>query len=137
MRDRVALVGNVNNPVTLLGGGPEQVGRSVWGAGGGGEVDRTGVRRAAHHAGRESAGDTTGGAGMVRQSRIGPGFRARYGIIADDLTGACDTGVQFARCGFLTVVQIARGWPREPAEVTVLSTDSRADSPATGAPQGA
>jgi uncharacterized protein YgbK (DUF1537 family) len=68
---------------------------------------------------------------MVQQPRIGPGFRARYGIIADDLTGACDTGVQFARCGFLTVVQIARGWSQEPAEVTVLSTDSRADGPAT------
>ena len=32
MRDRVALVGHVNNPVTLLGGGPEQVREEVFGA---------------------------------------------------------------------------------------------------------
>jgi D-threonate/D-erythronate kinase len=55
----------------------------------------------------------------------------RYGIIADDLTGACDAGVQFARRGFATVVQMAPGRVQSPTEVTVLNTHSRADSPQT------
>ena len=53
----------------------------------------------------------------------------RLGVIADDLTGANDTGVQFARKGARTIVplewhdlaSLERG-----ADVLVLCTDSRA-----------
>ncbi len=50
------------------------------------------------------------------------------GIIADDLTGAMDTGVQFAKGGLHTVVMLAEG-ELPPAEMAVVSTDSR-DLPA-------
>ena len=53
-------------------------------------------------------------------------------VIADDLTGACDTGVVFARRGLRTVVQMDAGTGRQPAEqgkerveVVVVSTGSR------------
>jgi uncharacterized protein YgbK (DUF1537 family) len=60
----------------------------------------------------------------------------RLGVIADDLTGANDTGVQFARRGARTIVpldwhdltQLARH-----ADVLVLSTDSRALPPGAAA----
>ncbi len=48
-------------------------------------------------------------------------------IIADDLTGAADTGVQFARAGYRTAVAF-RGAPIPPAEdldAVALDTDSR------------
>jgi len=49
-------------------------------------------------------------------------------IISDDLTGAADTGVQFARAGYRTAVAF-RGAPIPPAEdlhAVALDTDSRA-----------
>ena len=52
----------------------------------------------------------------------------RVAIIADDLTGAADTGVQLARAGYRTAVAF-RDTPIPPAEVldaVVLDTDSRA-----------
>lgn len=53
----------------------------------------------------------------------------RYGILADDLTGACDAGVQFARHGLKTVVWLdASELPQ--ADVVVLSTATRRDPPA-------
>jgi len=55
--------------------------------------------------------------------------RPPFGMIADDLTGACDAGVQFVDHGFSSAV-----WLREniqTAEMNVLTTDSRADSPTT------
>ena len=54
----------------------------------------------------------------------------RWGMIADDLTGACDAAVAFARQGFDTRVVLATG-PRAAsgAELTVVSTDSRDDPP--------
>lgn len=55
--------------------------------------------------------------------RIGAHSRG-LGIIADDLTGAMDTGVQFAKSGLETVVMLAEGEP-PPAEMVVVSTDSR------------
>lgn len=61
---------------------------------------------------------------------------ARLGIIADDLTGANDTGVQFARDGARTLVPFewhdlsALG---RRADVVVLNTDSRATSPRVAA----
>jgi uncharacterized protein YgbK (DUF1537 family) len=52
----------------------------------------------------------------------------RAAIIADDLTGAADTGVQLARAGYRTAVAF-RGAPVPPAEdldAVALDTDSRA-----------
>ena len=52
----------------------------------------------------------------------------RAAIIADDLTGAADTGVQLARAGYRTAVAF-RGAPAPPAEdldAVALDTDSRA-----------
>ena len=49
-------------------------------------------------------------------------------VIADDLTGAADTGVQFARAGYWTAVAF-RGCSVPPAEdldAVALDTDSRA-----------
>ncbi|MHB1132249.1 MAG: four-carbon acid sugar kinase family protein [Chloroflexota bacterium] len=53
-------------------------------------------------------------------------------IVADDLTGAMDTGVQFAKRGLRTVVGLADTLPAEAAgaDVAVLNTNSRPDSPA-------
>lgn len=52
-------------------------------------------------------------------------------IIADDLTGANDTGVQFAKSGLRTHVIIAAegSEPSEDADVIVIATDSRGLSP--------
>jgi uncharacterized protein YgbK (DUF1537 family) len=48
----------------------------------------------------------------------------RLAVVADDLTGAMDTGVQFAKCGLHTEIMLGqRGLAR--AEAVVLSTDSR------------
>ena len=54
----------------------------------------------------------------------------RFGIIADDLTGAMDTGVGFARMGLDTII-IFGSRPAPEATVVVLSTDSRVDDPET------
>ena len=53
--------------------------------------------------------------------------RARVLVVADDLTGANDTGVQFAEAGWATVLQLA---PSDQAAGTVVavSTDQRAAS---------
>ncbi len=54
----------------------------------------------------------------------------KFGMIADDLTGACDTGVQFARCGFNTVVLLDPHYQLPvDAELVVISTESRTLSP--------
>lgn len=50
-------------------------------------------------------------------------------MIADDLTGATDTAAAFAQAGFRAVVVLARRAPPPPADVLVLSTDSRHDTP--------
>ncbi len=60
----------------------------------------------------------------------------RLGVIADDLTGANDTGVQFARQGARTLVPL--DWHdlnslARSADVLVLSTNSRAVSPRVAA----
>lgn len=53
-----------------------------------------------------------------------------YGLIADDLTGACDAGAQFAQLGFSSLVCIdpARSSLGSP-DLTILTTDSRNDPP--------
>ncbi|HEX2924621.1 MAG TPA: four-carbon acid sugar kinase family protein, partial [Chloroflexota bacterium] len=52
----------------------------------------------------------------------------QLGIVADDLTGAMDTGVQSAKAGLRAVVMLGNG-ELPPAEMVVISTDSR-DEPA-------
>ena len=49
----------------------------------------------------------------------------KFGIIADDLTGSLDTGLQFRKKGMATLVpfNLARPWPK--AQALVLNTDSR------------
>ncbi|MBZ5561292.1 MAG: hypothetical protein LAP13_02615 [Acidobacteriia bacterium] len=51
----------------------------------------------------------------------------RCGMIADDLTGACDAGVQFAERGFSALVRVGVG--EEAAEIAVMVTNSRNDPP--------
>ena len=55
-------------------------------------------------------------------------------VIADDLTGAADTGVQFARAGYRTAV-VFRGEPvpREDLDAVVFDTDSRTLRPGLAA----
>lgn len=53
----------------------------------------------------------------------------KLGIVADDLTGAMDTGVQFAKWGLHTVVML-NGGDLPSAEVVVISTDSRDETAA-------
>ena len=49
----------------------------------------------------------------------------RWGIIADDLTGANDTGVQFARFGYKTTVFLDKKMHYNYSDILVLDTDSR------------
>jgi D-threonate/D-erythronate kinase len=51
-------------------------------------------------------------------------------LIADDLTGACDTGVQFARCGLSCRVELnlARDRTTAATDVLAFNTNSRVDS---------
>ena len=58
----------------------------------------------------------------------------RLGLIADDLTGACDAGVQFAQRGFSTLVEIGPGAAEHPPfDLLVLTTNSRDGTPAAAA----
>jgi len=50
-------------------------------------------------------------------------------IIADDLTGACDAGVQFARCGLSSVVEIAASGAIANADVRIANSRTRHESP--------
>lgn len=54
----------------------------------------------------------------------------RLGMIADDLTGACDAAAPFAARGLRTLVWLSRDFDA-PADLLVVSTDSRADPPET------
>jgi len=51
-----------------------------------------------------------------------------FGIIADDLTGAMDTGVQFSKVGLRTLLHLTSA-SVDDAEVVVLDTESRDDPP--------
>ena len=54
----------------------------------------------------------------------------RLAILADDLTGACDTGIQFVDQGFRVSVKTNNDRAQAPdAEIVVVSTASRSDSP--------
>jgi len=54
----------------------------------------------------------------------------RFGIIADDLTGAMDTGAGFVRIGLDSVISFGNELESQ-ASVVVISTDSRADDSET------
>jgi len=59
-------------------------------------------------------------------------MRAQFGVVADDLTGANDTGVQFKKCGMETIVLIDINNIKNVisiAEVIVIDTESRNDAP--------
>lgn len=59
----------------------------------------------------------------------------KVAVIADDLTGAADTGVQLVRAGYRTAVAF-RGFPVPPADdldAVAVDTDSRAMSAASAA----
>ena len=60
---------------------------------------------------------------------MGTASQRRWGMIADDLTGACDAGAAFAAQGFETRVPL-EPWPAvvKEAELTVVSTESRDDA---------
>ena len=60
----------------------------------------------------------------------------RFGIIADDLTGAMDTGVQFARVGLETALLFSPAHAL-PVQVQVISTNSRELDAATARQQTA
>jgi len=49
----------------------------------------------------------------------------RIAVIADDLTGANDTGVQFAKQGLKTIVLLGGNFPPRPIEEDVLVVDSQ------------
>ena len=56
-------------------------------------------------------------------------MQPELGILADDLTGATDTGLQFAKCGRRTLVSLS--WAASsPCDVLVFDADSRARSAA-------
>jgi uncharacterized protein YgbK (DUF1537 family) len=57
-----------------------------------------------------------------------PAPAGSFGMIADDLTGACDAGVQFAARSFSTLVWLAPAAP-PPADLLVLVTESRSVAP--------
>jgi uncharacterized protein YgbK (DUF1537 family) len=58
------------------------------------------------------------------------------GILADDLTGATDTGLQFAKCGRRTCVSLS--WPANPScDVLVVDADSRNRPPAQASERAA
>ena len=70
--------------------------------------------------------------GADARSVKGKNQQLRYGIIADDLTGATDAAAGFANCGFQVAVALEPGRLRSlAAHVMVLSTHSRHDAPAT------
>ena len=49
-----------------------------------------------------------------------------FAMLADDVTGACDTGVQFAAVGLSTEVFLkSEGLPDTMPELTVLATETR------------
>ena len=60
-----------------------------------------------------------------------PNRNKLFGVIADDLTGACDVGVQFSQAGFKVCVarNLAQYVDSSKDDVLVISTESRYDTP--------
>ena len=88
-----------------------------------------GARREPGRGDRRRAADGAGARGHAR--RI---VTARLAILADDLTGAADTGAPFAAAGRPTVVLLSPDAPAPlpPADVVVLTSESRALTPDRG-----
>jgi D-threonate/D-erythronate kinase len=58
------------------------------------------------------------------------GIAGRLALLADDLTGACDAGVQFSQCGFSTLVVLDdRPANSDGSVLLVRSSDTRNESP--------
>ncbi len=57
-----------------------------------------------------------------------PGVRTRIAVIADDLTGAGDTAVQFVKQGLRTIVLLGSAVPPGGSEAEVVAIDSRSRS---------
>jgi uncharacterized protein YgbK (DUF1537 family) len=54
----------------------------------------------------------------------------RLALLADDLTGACDAGVQFSERGFSSIVLIGKRTPKtEEADLVIYNSNSRNDPP--------
>ena len=53
--------------------------------------------------------------------------RPQWGLLADDLTGACDAGVQFAQRGFCSVVSLGEPGAGESCDLVARTSDSRND----------
>lgn len=58
-----------------------------------------------------------------------PAPQVLFGLIADDLTGACDAGVQFAQRGFRTLVWLSAENPPASADLLALVTEGRSLAP--------
>ncbi len=48
-----------------------------------------------------------------------------FAVIADDLTGSLDTGLQFRKKGLTTLVPLSAKKIDRPAQVLIINTDSR------------
>ncbi len=53
----------------------------------------------------------------------------RWALLADDLSGACDSAVAFARAGFRTRFELGAPRPGAVAELTAFSTETRESTP--------
>ncbi len=58
-----------------------------------------------------------------------PAPQVLFGLIADDLTGACDAGVQFAQRGLRTLVWLSAENPPPSADLLALVTEGRSQAP--------
>lgn len=52
----------------------------------------------------------------------------RWALLADDLSGACDSAVAFAKAGFQTRFELGKADPQHLAELTAISTETRESS---------
>lgn len=57
-----------------------------------------------------------------------PNSAPRWALLADDLSGACDSAVAFAKAGFRTRLELGEADPQDLAELTAISTETRESS---------
>jgi uncharacterized protein YgbK (DUF1537 family) len=53
------------------------------------------------------------------------GMTTRFGIVADDLTGACDAALEFFNNGYTALVRVTNSIQADAAQVISINTDSR------------
>src|SRR5436305_13911993 len=75
-------------------------------------------------------GESTAVTPLQTDSRPVPAVRTACLLIADDLTGACDSAVHFAAAGFPTFVPLAPEHAPGAASVLAFSSESRDIKPA-------